>query len=262
MTAWKVAVVLALLFTGASLSAADDGWQARESAEAQRDKEAAGSGELSEAEWAAVLRVIRERDADLAEELERALERIREDDGDERLEVTMRFLAELLERADQRRHRGHARRPPFGEPGGRAPRHPAPPGFGRGPRFAPPGPHHPPPPPNFEMERRLQELHERHERLERESQELAERFRSEKHGDGEAETRDRLRTELERVINEHFEVRTQLRQLELERLERELRMLERELERMRRQFEQRERERGVIIERRLRQLLGKDFGGW
>jgi hypothetical protein len=259
-------MVLALLCAGAGLADERDGRSEPRSDERQQT---APRPDLTESEWVAVLRIIREREPDLAEELARALEHDAQRDGDDRLDVTVRFLAEMLERAEHRRRGERPERRRFGPrgmeegnperqgPRGRRPDRPRRPGLD-----GPPGPNHPPPPPDREMELRLRELHQRHEQLERESQEIAERFRGELHGEGGHEPRDEMRHALERVVNEHFEVRTQLRQLELERLAHELEMLKRELERMQRQFEQRQRERDVIIQRRLRQLIGKDFGGW
>jgi chromosome segregation ATPase len=119
-----------------------------------------------------------------------------------------------------------------------------------------------PPPEERRFERHVRELHERNEELERRSLELAERSRRLPHEEAEPEECRRVLDELTGAVNEHFEVRTELRRTELERVERELHRLRETIERMRRDFERRERERDTIIERRVRRLLGDEFGDW
>jgi hypothetical protein len=114
------------------------------------------------------------------------------------------------------------------------------------------------------LEREMGELHQRNDELEHRSQELAQRFRElREHGEpGLDREREEVRHEVERTVEQHFNVRTELREHELHRVEMELDRLREMLERIRHDLERREQARGAIIERRLRQLLGEDDEGW
>lgn len=82
--------------------------------------------------------------------------------------------------------------------------------------------------------------------LERQTRELVGQYRraaSEKRGD--------LKNQLEKVVNEQFEVRQQRRQLELKRLEEELQHLRDAIER-------RNKVRPQLVERRVGELLGQE----
>lgn len=143
---------------------------------------------------------------------------------------------------------------------------PGPPGRPeRGPRSPVrprPGPAEPGGPPPGDVLPRVRELEERHGELERQSQELARQMRELGEG-ADAEVRHAaLREQLVRVVNEQFEVRTQLRHMELERMQRELHRIQEMVERLQGQLERRERERPAITERRIGQLLGEDAAGW
>jgi hypothetical protein len=98
--------------------------------------------------------------------------------------------------------------------------------------------------------------------LEARSHELAGRLRELRAGDAPPEERERARDELAAVVNEQFEVRSELRKVELERVERELQKLRQVMENIHHDLEQRERDRESIIQRRIQQLLGEDAGGW
>jgi hypothetical protein len=114
------------------------------------------------------------------------------------------------------------------------------------------------------LEREMQELHRHNEELERRSVELAQRFNElrEREGPESEEARARVRRAIEETTEEHFNVRTELRRIELRRIETELDRLHGMLERIRQDLERREHSRGVIIERRLHQLLGDDGESW
>ncbi|MFQ5807101.1 MAG: hypothetical protein ACE5I3_11695, partial [Phycisphaerae bacterium] len=117
---------------------------------------------------------------------------------------------------------------------------------------------------NRALEREAGELHRRNEELERRSHELAQRFRElRERRDPELEPeRDEVRHLIAQTVEEHFNVRTELRRIELRRVEMELDRLREMVERIRHDLERREDARGPIIERRLRQLLGEEHEGW
>lgn len=114
------------------------------------------------------------------------------------------------------------------------------------------------------LEQEMQELHRHNEELERRSAELAERFNElrERRGPEPEEMRAELRRAIEETTQEHFNVRTELRRIELRRIEIELDRLREMLERIRQDLERREHSRGVIIERRLHELLGDGGESW
>ena len=117
---------------------------------------------------------------------------------------------------------------------------------------------------NRGLEREMEELHRHNEELERRSMETAHRFR-ELRGRDEPELqheRQELRRRIEETVEEHFNQRTELRRIELRRVEMELDRVREMLERIRHDLERREGARGVIIERRLNQLLGEGGEGW
>ena len=133
----------------------------------------------------------------------------------------------------------------------------------------PPAGPRPPERPGREPLPRFPDLHERvrglerhHEELEVRSHELAERVRDMRAYGGPENDPAKAIEELERTIQEQFEIRGELRRAELERIEREVQELRRALERMQTGLKQREDQRSRIVERRMRQLLGEELGGW
>ncbi len=104
----------------------------------------------------------------------------------------------------------------------------------------------------------LRDLEQRQARLEQRSLELAEHLRAlrAKQGENHPELKA-VREELVRVLNEQFEVRTELRHRELEQIQREIQRLHQAVERLRTDLEQRTKERAAIIERRVNQLAGE-----
>ena len=147
----------------------------------------------------------------------------------------------------------------------------------RGQRPMPPGGPHPPGTPSgpkwdepeareqhARFEREMQELQGRNEELERHSAELTRRYH-ELRERPEPELREEqaeLRRRIEETVEQHFDVRTELREIELRRVEMELDRLREMVERIRDDVERREQARGSIIERRLRQLLGEGGDAW
>ncbi len=136
---------------------------------------------------------------------------------------------------------------PHPGPGGPGPGGPprGPHGLGPGPR----GPHGPGGPFDWdrlrERDPEMYELHQRDLELERACHELSEEYARA----GEARRED-IREELNTLVGEHFEVRQQRRTIELERLEKEL-------SRLRESIEARQDAREMVIERRLKELLGE-----
>jgi len=123
-------------------------------------------------------------------------------------------------------------------------------------------------PPGFEgmppeLRGRIRELEQKQGELERRAQELARQVREarDRHPDAPDAAKDQ-RAELNRVVGEQFEVRTALRKLEVERIGRELKMMREALERVQKDLQEREAERGSIVERRVKQLLGEDASDW
>ena len=113
-----------------------------------------------------------------------------------------------------------------------------------------------------EEEKALRELHTRHEELERRSHDLAVELRELRERGEHSERQPELMEALERAVNEHFDLRTELREFELRRIHGELEHLQKAVEEMRGDLERRARERDSIVERRVRTLLGEDTGGW
>lgn len=200
-----------------------------------------------------LLRYLRERRPDLADRLERLRERDPERFRRVILDAFVLRLEEVL--AEHELEGPRLPRESRGPEGGRPPVAP-------GPGEFPPGPAgQPVPPAPDEFAPRVQELHRRHDELEMRSRELGERCRRARIDQAPPEERERLRAELERTVNEQFDVRTELRHIDLQRIERELQRLHERVESLRRELERRQRERGAIIERRIDQLLGEE-GGW
>lgn len=189
---------------------------------------------------APLLRAIDEQNPDLARRLHTLREQSPERFHRVLLEALMFRLEEALDVEEARTDES-----PSTEATPRPPRSPHPGGA--------------PPRPTREEEERRHELVRRQDELDRRSHELAADIRS----DATASAgRRALLDELERVVSEHFEVRTQLRRMELEAIERELQHLREVLERMRSGMEHREKQRDAIIERRVRQLAGDDVADW
>jgi DNA repair exonuclease SbcCD ATPase subunit len=113
-----------------------------------------------------------------------------------------------------------------------------------------------------EQEQAVHNLHRRHEELERRSHDLAAELRELRERGEQPERQAELMEALEHTVNEHFDVRTELREFELRRIRGELEHLQRAIEEMRGDLERRARERDSIVERRVRMLLGEDTGGW
>lgn len=186
-----------------------------------------------------LLRLIAERRPELAERLEHLRRRSPEHFRRVLVDALTRRLEEALNEAE--------RNVPPGPPE----------------RFGPDDPLPPEPPgPRAEHRARLRELEERQARLEGRSHEVAAQLRELREREAPPPEAERVHAELERIVHEQFEVRSELRRMELERLNHELRRLREMVERMERDLAQREVQRGVIVERRLRQLLGEDASGW
>lgn len=138
---------------------------------------------------------------------------------------------------------------------------------GRRPPGMPPGPHRGEPEMREQQarfEREMQELERRNEELERHSVELAQRYNElrERPEPELREERGKLRRRIEETVEEHFNVRTELRGFELRRIETELEHLRGMVDRIRGDLERREQARGSIIEGRLKRLLGEEEGDW
>ncbi|HUU98681.1 MAG TPA: hypothetical protein VM487_23350 [Phycisphaerae bacterium] len=115
---------------------------------------------------------------------------------------------------------------------------------------------------NAEEEQAVHKLHRRHEELERRSHDLAAELRELRERGEQSERQPELMEALEHAVNEHFDLRTELREFELRRIHGELEHLQKAVEEMRGDLERRARERDSIVERRVRTLLGEDTGGW
>lgn len=188
-----------------------------------------------------VLRAIAEHRPDLAERLERLWHR-----SPERFrQVLLRSL--ILQLEDELNRGEHEAGPPPPLP-----------------RFKPRHVEHPglPPGPPDEFEEHVRALERRNEQLELRSHELAERLRAMRGAGASEAEREPLLGELQDAVNEHFDVRTELRKAELERIERELHRLRQMLENMRRGLERRAHERETIIRGRVGKLLNQKSDGW
>ncbi len=186
-------------------------------------------------------RLLAERRPEFAERLERLRARAPRRFAEVLVEVLLPRIEEALNEAE--RAPDEAQMPgPEGLGGPRAPHPPRPPGMER-PEALPP-----------EAVTRLRELLERDGRLEVRSRELADALRPPRVRDLPADKVESMRTELNQVVKDQFDVRSELRKAELQRLERELDRIRELLERTQRELERRERERDTIIESRLRQF--------
>ncbi|MFH1747002.1 MAG: hypothetical protein ABIG44_08150 [Planctomycetota bacterium] len=202
------------------------------------------------APWVPLMRVLGEHRPELAGRLER----MRQHDPDLFERVLMEAFLPRIERALDEAEADIKRR---------GPQRPGRPDEPRGPEDGPRGQRPPGPAAHErEFERHLRELHERQEEFERRTHELVEKIQRLREEDAEPEAREALQHELTGVVNEQFEVRTELREMEMQRIERELERLRVVIERMRHEFERRQQEREKIIERRVRHLMGNDFGDW
>ncbi len=138
----------------------------------------------------------------------------------------------------------------------------------RGPRppGRPPGPRRDEPEAREQQarfEREMHELQRRNEELGQRSAEFVRRYRESRERPEESrEERDSLRRRIEETVEEHFNVRAELRAHELRRVEAELDHLREMVERIRDEVERRAQARGSIIERRLQQLLGEEGSDW
>jgi len=190
-----------------------------------------------------LLPLVAERHPELAEKLRRLRQRSPEEFRRVLADALAMRLEEALERGERR---------PFGP--------------GRPPRGAPEWdePEREVREQHVALAREAHELHRHNEELEQRSYELAERFRElrERRDSGLEPELDEVRRQIERTVEEHFNVRTELRRIELRRVEMELDRLRETVERIRDELERRERARGAITERRLRQLLGEGGEDW
>ena len=96
-----------------------------------------------------------------------------------------------------------------------------------------------------EQDEQMARLNRADMELEHHSRNLAMRYREA----SEEEEREEIREQLEKAVNEHFEVRQERRAIELERLEREI-------NRLREVIERRNEARDRILGRRMNELLG------
>ncbi|MCC6124446.1 MAG: hypothetical protein IT426_05770 [Pirellulales bacterium] len=88
--------------------------------------------------------------------------------------------------------------------------------------------------------------------LDRQVQELAEAFRRHPADAPEAaKEREKIQKEIEKLVNEQFNLRQ-------ERREKELKLFEEQIKRLRETIEKRQKAREEIIERRMKELLGQD----
>jgi chaperonin cofactor prefoldin len=188
--------------------------------------------------WDPLLRLLAERRPRLAERLVR----LRERDPERFEDVIANAVGKRLERAlDEEQAR----------PGQERPRRPRPPRPERAERGHAP-----------EMEGHVRELQEQQEKLERQSRELAGQLRRMQHEGAPEDQQQHAREELMQVVNQQFDVRTELRKAELERLEGDLHRIQERLDRIRGNLDRRQAERGEIVGRRMEQLLGEDDVGW
>lgn len=195
----------------------------------------------------ALLRIIAAQRPELAERLVRAQQQSPEQFRSLVLEALLPRIESALEEVE--RNPAPPRQPgvPAGPPRGDGP-------AGRFPM--------PPEPPSPEMQARIRELQRQHELLEVRSQELAQSLRARLADAKSEEETPRLREELNQVVSEQFQIRTELRKTELERIERELQKLREAVERVQQELEHREQERTAIIQRRIDQLLNRKSTDW
>lgn len=195
----------------------------------------------------AFLRIIRERRPELANRLDQLC---RKSPGRFQEIVADALLFRLEERLDELDR--SEQRSPSTSPD-REPDHPPPPV---------PGPRRGPDAPSPELRERFSQLVEQERNLENRSRELAGRLREKRAQNATSDELKTLRDELERALNDQFDVRTEFRKLDLQRLEQELARLRTMLEKMHGEFETRQQERGAIIDKRMEQLLGTPNSEW
>lgn len=219
--------------------------------------------------WDAVLRVLDDRRPGLA----RRLRVLREREPERANAVLTEALAGRIEEALD-----DGPRRPGPLPGGRRPNGPPardpldgpPPDMGE-PLFPPPhdplgpppgdgpppplGPDHRPPPPPPDP--RVLELQEQQAEADRRARELANTLRTDGARLSDPE-RANLRDELRQVVETQFELRTALRTFELERIREDLDRLQRRVDALHAELERRADQRAAIIERRMRELLGRE----
>jgi DNA repair exonuclease SbcCD ATPase subunit len=192
--------------------------------------------------WDPLLRLLAERRPGLAERLtclrERDPERFEDIIADAVGKRIERALDEQDEQADQER-----------------PGEPVPPPPMHAPRMG--GPHH-----RLEMDEHARGLQEQQEKLEQQSRELAGQLRRMQREGAPQEQMQRSRDELTRIVNQQFDLRTELRKTELERLEQDMKRIQQRLDQVRQNLERRQAERAEIVARRMEQLLGEDSSGW
>jgi len=160
--------------------------------------------------------------------------------------------------------RGRAPGPPEegpmrpGMPGQPGPGMPGQPGLGMpgqpGPGM-PPGMSHPPGPPRWpfwdwnalqKSDPEMFTLQKEEADLERQTGELAVQYRR-----AEASQRGEIKQQLEKLVNQHFDVRQRRRELEIKRLEQEL-------QRLREAVQRRNKARDEVVKKRVSELIGQE----
>ncbi len=220
-----------------------------------------------------LLRLIAERRPELTDRLEQVRRRSPERFRGALVDALLPHLDETLDNLEKLPESPggpeHAGKPPMPPGAPERPGLPPRPGMGAGPG-GPPGmgpgpgglPGMGPGGPSPEVREHLRGLEEKQRGLEGHVRELAEQFRGPQAEKMSADEKTRLREELGKVLNEQFDVRTELRKTELDRIGHDLTRLREALEKMQKDFETRQQERAVIVERRMNQLLGGDATDW
>ena len=134
-----------------------------------------------------------------------------------------------------------------GRPGGPPPADHAAGPFDQGPGHFPPGP------PHFgdieslkKIDPEMYKVLKEDQDLEHQTRELVMQYRR-----APSDQRDKLKAQVEELVNKHFEVRQQRRSLELKRLEGEL-------QRLREAIDRRSKARKEIVEKRVSELIGRE----
>jgi DNA repair exonuclease SbcCD ATPase subunit len=193
--------------------------------------------------WDPLLHLLSERRPGLAERLTR----LRERDPERFEDIIADAVGKRIERALDEQE---------GEPADQErPGEPVPPPPMHAPRMG--GPHH-----RLEMDEHARGLQEQQEKLEQQSRELAGQLRRMQREGAPQEQMQRRRDELTQIVNQQFDLRTELRKTELERLEQDMKRIQERLDQVRQNLERRQAERGEIVARRMEQLLGEDSSGW
>lgn len=223
-----------------------------------------------------LIRMIAERNEDLARRVDRVRNAAPDRFEDWLADTLMPHLEAALAKIEPQLPRDDGarpppgRRPPLGRPGVGGPEGPRPggppPDLDRPPRpggpFGPGGPPgERPPRPSPEqaeelraMRTRIRETQERHQQIDEQIRRVVETLAR---GDrpGTDADRQKLAQDVHHLLQQQFDVRTELRRLELERMETEIRMLQQQLERVRTDMDRRGQQREKLIERHLQRIL-------